>query len=129
MGKEIARTTFVQEINSSKSFSTRNQVSFLTKICCNEGYVDISLRNTYTYINTNSKISWNSHHKHSKRASMESVMCGRQDWLSFFLNMPCLSKSFYDMIFNNLWRCVDPVLHVTQRFTKFWWSQLHLLEN
>ena len=45
MGKEIARTTFVQEINSSKLFSTRNQVSFRSKICCNEGYVDISLRN------------------------------------------------------------------------------------
>ena len=32
MGKEIARTTFVQEINSSKLFSTRNQVSFRSKI-------------------------------------------------------------------------------------------------
>ena len=32
MGKEIAHTTFVQEINSSKLFSTRNQVSFRSKI-------------------------------------------------------------------------------------------------
>ena len=128
MGKEIDRTTFVQEINSSKLFSTGNQVSFRSKVFCNKGNIDPSLQNnlrskayvyTYVYANTNSKISWNSHHKHSKRASMESVMCRRQDWLSFCLNMPCLSKSFYDMIFNNLWRCVDPVLHVTQRFTKF----------
>ena len=45
MGKEIARTTFVQEINSSKLFSTRNQVSFRSKVSCNKGNTDPSLQN------------------------------------------------------------------------------------
>ena len=56
MGKEIARTTFVQEINSSKLFSTRNQVSFRSKIFVMKEmliyHYEIYI---YTYINTNPK--------------------------------------------------------------------------